>query len=446
MTEPIISVGIKISEKITFLLFGDFHIGSETALYNGICKVEIQQGKLYCVVKDKPLDPADEIIFTPSYGVSEYFTLQDVVIGSHFHWEKREKESFRGSLKFFIAENKIYAVNLIHLEEYLKSVISSEMNPKCNFNLLKAHSVISRSWLLSQIENTRTRGVRHIGVNNGYANESEIIRWYDREDHTHFDVCADDHCQRYQGIAKIHSKLIPDAVDQTAGMVLTYHDTVCDARFSKCCGGISESFENIWQDTPFKYLSSVVDYKFEPDEMELDLRVEANLIEWVHNSPDVFCNTNDKKVIEQILPEHDQNTKDFFRWTVSYSQTELSKLIAEKSGIDFGNIIDLIPIERGNSGRIIRLKIVGTNRSLIVGKELEIRKILSKTHLYSAAFYIEKSNIMDGIPQEFIFNGAGWGHGAGLCQIGAAVMAARGYNFDEILLHYYTNAKITKIY
>ncbi len=446
MTEPIISVGIKISEKISFVLFGDFHIDETESTYNGICKVEIRQGKLYCAVNDMPLILADQIIFSPSYFASEYFTLRDVVIGSKFHWEKKEKESFRGSLKLFVVDKKIYAVNLINLEEYLRSVISSEMNAKCSFSFLKAHSVISRSWLLSQIENAKARGSIMTNVNHGYENESEIIRWYDREDHQYFDVCADDHCQRYQGITKIDSMHALDAVDQTAGLVLTYKESICDARFSKCCGGISESFENVWQDTPHQYLSSVIDYKYEPDEMELDLRIELYSREWINNSPDVFCNTVDKKVIDQLLPEHDQDTKDFFRWSISYSQAQLSKLIAEKTGIDFGNIVDLIPIERGRSGRIIKLKIIGTNRNLIIGKELEIRKALSKTHLYSSAFYVQKLNIVNDIPEEIILHGAGWGHGAGLCQIGAAVMATRGYNFDEILLHYYTDAKISKIY
>ncbi len=446
MQEPVISVGIISAKTITFVLFGDFRINDQPQILNGICTAELRQGKLYCVVNGKLIPAERELIFSPSNPEAEYFSLKDVTIGSHFHWERREKESFRGSIKILASGDLVHAINLINLEEYLISVISSEMSPKCKNNLLKAHAVISRSWILSQIERSARKGSLAPQHGHGTSSETEIIKWYDREDHELFDVCADDHCQRYQGITKIHSDRVELAVTQTKGLALLYHDTICDARFSKSCGGISESFENVWEDTPHEYLSPVVDYKFEPDEMDLDLRIEHNAQEWIKTSPAVFCNTADKKIIEQILPDFDQETKDFFRWTVRYSQEQLSGIINRKTGIDFGLIKDLIPVERGHSGRIIKLKIVGTKREMIIGKELEIRKSLSLTHLYSSAFYVEKAELKNGVPALFRLRGAGWGHGVGLCQIGAAVMAERGYNFDEILLHYYKNARLAKIY
>lgn len=446
MHEPVISVGIVNAKSLSFVLFGDFRLNESKATYNGICTAELRQGKLVCLVNGKQVTAASEYIFSPSREQTEYFSIKDVTIGAQFHWERREKESFRGSLKIITDGKSVHAINLIAIEEYLVSVISSEMSPKCNINLLKAHAVISRSWVLSQIERTKTTGTLDSQHERGSNTEDEIIRWYDREDHSLFDVCADDHCQRYQGITRIYTDRAAQAVSQTNGLVLTYHDHICDARFSKSCGGISEAYENIWEPVPHEYLSPVVDYKFEPDEMELDLRVERNAEEWIKNSPSAFCNTSDKKILEQILPEYDQSTRDFYRWSVTYSQQQIAKLLLEKTGIDFGQVLDFVPVERGYSGRLSRLKIVGSKKTMVIGKELEIRKALSKSHLYSSAILFEKEVNADGVPTTFRIIGAGWGHGAGLCQIGAAVMAERGYNFDEILLHYYKAAKITKIY
>ncbi len=445
MHEPIISVGILSAKKISFTLFGDFQIGNQTITHSGICHAELKDGAIVCFVNNVRLAESEKITFSPSNPESEYFTLKDVIIGSKFHWEKKEKQSFKGSITLLVDHQIIHAINNVSLEEYLKSVISSEMSPKCSLGFLKAHAIISRSWVLSQIEK-REKSLPNLFNSTESTSAGEVIKWYDREEHQHFDVCADDHCQRYQGTTKIHTTTVDQAIDNTAGLVLTYKNNICDARFSKCCGGRSESFENVWANTPHEYLTPVIDYKFEPDEMELDLRIEKNSREWIKSFPKTFCNTNEKRVLEQILPYNDQSTKDFFRWSVTYTQSKLSSLIKEKTGMDLGSIIDLIPVERGHSGRIIKLKIVGSSKSIILGKELEIRKALSQTHLYSSAFFVEKSNLENGIAQTFKFNGAGWGHGVGLCQIGAAVMAEQGYNFDEILLHYYKNAKIVKIY
>jgi len=318
------------------------------------------------------------------------------------------------------------------------------MSATSSIELLKAHAIISRSWLLAQME--KRKKISNQKYTSEIINEKEIIKWYDREDHVLYDVCADDHCQRYQGVTKLFAHNAEDAVQETKGSVLMYNNNICDARFSKSCGGISESFENVWENVEHPYLQSIIDYKFEPDEYETDLRKEDAAVKWITSSPPAFCNTADEKILEQVLNNYDRKTKDFYRWKIEYTQKELSKLIKEKSDIDFGEIVDLIPIERGYSGRLIKLKIIGTNKTLTIGKELEIRKVLSTSHLYSSAFVIEKEDIINNIPQKFILIGAGWGHGVGLCQIGAAVMGEMGYRFDEILLHYFKNAQIKKIY
>ncbi len=441
---PFIHVGIVKAKKITFVLFGDFSSSLTQKSVNGICQAELKNGKIVCSISGQKIESTKELYFSPSTPHSEYFSIKDVIIGSQFHWERKEKQSFRGSLKIIIDNDSLWAINIVSVEDYLQSVISSEMSPKSSIHLLKAHAVISRSWLLAQIE--REKNSQGAASTIGKDTPEEISKWYGREDHTLFDVCADDHCQRYQGITKIHTDTAMQAVGETYGLVIESNGKICDARFSKSCGGITEAYENVWDNQRFEYLSSVSDYKFPQDDYNLDLKIEKNAEAWIKGSPHAFCNTNDKKILEQILLEFDQETKDFYRWSVTYAQDDLSRLITAKTGFDFGNIVDLIPLERGNSGRLIKLKIVGTKKELIVGKELEIRRILSKSHLYSSAFIVEKRDMKDNIPAKFVIRGAGWGHGVGLCQIGAAVMAERGYFFDEILLHYYKDAQITKIY
>jgi SpoIID/LytB domain protein len=366
------------------------------------------------------------------------------VIGKNFHWEKKEDQRFRGTLQFIIEKENITAVNIIPLEEYLISVISSEMSPNSSLELLKAHAIVSRGWLLAQLE-TKKEKKRQKSLNE-IINENEIIRWYDQEDHENYFFCADDHCQRYQGVTKIVNENAFNAIDRTKGMALTYDNKICDTRYSKCCGGMTESFENVWEPVKHNYLSPLVDYKFELDGLDYDLTKNKYAEKWINSNPHAYCNTTDQKILSQILVDFDRPTDNFFRWHVEYDQNKLTEIIYSKSGLDFGNIIDLIPIERGYSARIHKLKIVGTKQSKIIGKELEIRKTLSTSHLYSSAFYVVSLQIENNIPQKFILKGAGWGHGVGLCQIGAAVMGEKGYGFDEILSHYFKGAKIQKLY
>jgi SpoIID/LytB domain protein len=446
MNEPKINVSILISEEIKFDLNGDFYIDGTANKLSGRLKAVIKDGNI--VVKDevKEYNFNKQVVLIPSDFNEESFLIRDVIIGIKFHWEKKEKQRFMGSLKLIIDGDKLNAINVIPLESYLTSVISSEMSATSSLELLKAHAIISRSWLLAQIEKQKELEKENIKYNSVTLTENELIKWYDREDHKLFDVCADDHCQRYQGITKAYTPKVKEAIAETYGMVLMHEGKICDTRFSKSCGGISEAFENVWEPVKHKYLSSIVDYKFEPDNYELDLTIEKNAEKWIRSNPSAFCNTQDKKILSQVLLDYDQTTTDFYRWKVEYSNKELSELIKEKSGMDFGEIIDLVPVERGYSGRLIKLKIIGTKKTFTIGKELEIRRTLSKSHLYSSAFVVDKYDVNDNIPGKFVLTGAGWGHGVGLCQIGAAVMGELGYNFDEILTHYFKNTEIQKIY
>jgi stage II sporulation protein D len=442
--EPVISVGILTDKKIRFELYGDFSVPGFNDNFSGVYTAEVKDDRIICKSSRHKIEVVNEVEFIASDPVSESFLLRDVVIGSKFHWERKEKQRFIYSLLLLRVGEEITAINRIPLERYLTSVISSEMSAKSSVELLKAQAVIARSWVLAQIERARKLRQTKETHDTSVKFKDELIRWYDREDHKLFDVCADDHCQRFQGVTKIISDASFSAVEQTKGIVLLSAGSICDARYSKCCGGKTESFENVWEPVKHPYLTSVVDYKFEPENFSLDFSDELNSEKWITGKPASYCNTSDRKILSHILVDYDRETKDFYRWKIEYTQEELSSIIKEKSGIDFGNIIDLIPVERGDSARLVKLKIVGAKKSLTVGKELEIRRLLSKTHLYSSAIIIEK--IGGDIPEKFVIYGAGWGHGVGLCQIGAAVMAEMGYNFDEILLHYFKNSELKKIY
>ncbi|PKL81661.1 MAG: amidase [Ignavibacteriae bacterium HGW-Ignavibacteriae-3] len=440
MTEPLISVGILSSKEIRFDLYGEFISENLDKKLSGRFKAKFENNQIKIFHDKHEILSGSEIIFTPKDIETDSFLLRDVVIGKNFHWEKKLNQRFRGSVKFIIEGEELTAVNILPLEEYLISVISSEMNSRSSLQLLKAHAIVSRGWLLSQIDKKNKNAVNEV------INENEIIRWYDREEHLNYDFCADDHCQRYQGVTRIVNETAADAVSETRGLVLTSDNIICDTRYSKCCGGMTESFENVWENVSYPYLVSVIDYKFEPDGADIDLRKEKEATRWIQRNPNAYCNTSDEKVLSQILVDFDRSTKDFFRWSIIYSQDEISELINRKSGIDFGKIIDLIPLERGGSGRLIKLKIVGSKKVITIGKELEIRRTLSQSHLYSSAFLVEKENIIEGIPQKFTLIGAGWGHGVGLCQIGAAVMGELGYSFDEILKHYFKGTTIQRIF
>lgn len=438
MEEPKIKVGIMSAAEVKFILDGDFHVsdntvsGSQVATTDG--KSIIWNNKEYT-----------ELFFEPANDEVSFW-LEDVTIGVNFHWERKENQRFKGALKLIVENGKITPINILGVEDYLLSVISSEMSATASLELLKAHAVISRSWLLAQIDKNKRivdAGEQYSAVEK--TSDDEMIKWYDREDHINFDVCADDHCQRYQGITRASTPQVAKAIEATRGQVLMDGENLCDARFSKCCGGVYEEFENCWEPIHYDYLAARRDGENETDFP--DLTIEENAREWILTRPEAHCNTSDAEILSQVLNNYDQETTDFYRWEVTYTQEEISKLVKERSGMDYGNIVDLVPIARGTSGRLYKLKIVGTNKTLTIGKELEIRRTLSPSHLYSSAFVVEKGeNDANGLPSTFTLKGAGWGHGVGLCQIGAAVMGAKGYNYKEILLHYFVDANIKELY
>ena len=436
MQEPVITVGILSGKEIGFSFPKEF-ISSDGIAICGIQQAVYRKGKICWQEKEY-----DELSFTPQQDTSSFFELQDVTIGINFHWERKEVQRFKGELKIIVEDDRLTAINIIPIEDYLTSVISSEMSATASLELLKAHAVISRSWLLNKLKvaNGKLKVIMHPDNTANFELStlpSQLIKWYDHEAHKNFDVCADDHCQRYQGITRTSTPQAIEAVFATRGEVLMYEGEICDARFSKCCGGAFEEFQNCWENVKHPYLIGQRDSKTETRLPDLTKEVEAD--KWIRTSPAAFCNTHNKQVLSQVLNNYDQETTDFYRWRVCYSQQELSELIHKRSGIEFGKIIDLIPVERGTSGRLVRLKIVGTLRTLIIGKELEIRRTLSSSHLYSSAFVVDKEYKEDEkeIPSRFILTGSGWGHGVGLCQIGAAVMGEQGYKYKEILSHYY---------
>lgn len=440
-TQPLLEVGIMSAEEIVFEILSD-GAGLRTA---SVCEGKIEYGgALY-----------DELYFDAETLSTMFakpsFILHDVTIGVNFHWERREDQKFAGALRIFVENGKLTAVNVVGVEDYLLSVISSEMNSGASEEFLKAHAVISRSWVMAQIASGRKcrghvvpEGVHDVPslvtdldlrFNEFYhaadSDVHEYVRWYDHDDHRSFDICADDHCQRYQGLTRATGDKVRKVVDATWGQVLEYDGRLCDARFSKCCGGLMEKFGTCWEDMDFPYLQPL------PDTPGHDPEAET------------FCGSADKAILAQVLNSYDLETTDFYRWRVEYDRQELSELVSRRSGIDVGDIMSLEPIEMGPSGRIYKLRITGSNTSLVVGKELEIRMILSETHLKSSAFDVcymtDDGKPSDGVTdwKRIAFIGSGWGHGVGLCQIGAAVMASKGYDYAEILRHYYPGSTLT---
>ena len=437
MKQPEVSVGIVSASKMRITLHTTYLCQGEPI--NGPQEITLHQQHIQWNG-----NPYTELVFTP-IDDEACFSLEDVTIGLHFHWERQETQSFRGILKLIVHHDQITAINILPVEEYLISVISSEMNANSPIEFLKSHAVISRSWLLAQIEKRQHLHEEELpAARQMITSDTEIIRWYDREDHQLFDVCADDHCQRYQGITRASKPEVQEAVKSTYGQVLMYDNHICDARFSKCCGGITEEFQYCWEDQSYPYLSAVADS--ETNTYLPNLSIEHEAEKWIRTTPPSICNTHNQTIIRQILNQYDQETVDFFRWRVDYTQAEIASLIEEKGHLGLGRIVHLLPLERGKSGRISKLQMVGTDRTITVGKELEIRKLLSPTHLFSSAFIVDEGPLADGIPQSFHFTGAGWGHGVGLCQIGAAVMGANGYDYNQILLHYYKDSEIRKLY
>ena len=437
--QPDVTVGIVSAQKIHFSLNKPYLAKGEKVLGEQV--VEFSEGGVLWNGNQY-----SQLTFHPQ-SVDASFSLSDVTIGVNFHWERKETQTFLGTLRFVVESDKIVAINELPVEKYLESVISSEMSATSSLELLKAHAVISRSWLLAQMK--KRREVAESG-NNFFSftkKEDTLIRWYDREDHTLFDVCADDHCQRYQGITKETSPHVAEAIRQTKGQILMDGDEICDARFSKCCGGITEEFQYCWEDTPKTYLTAVRDIALGVEHTLPNLTNEEEAEKWIRFNPPAFCNTQDKKILSEVLNDYDQETVNFYRWKETLSQEKLQQLIADKLKMDLGAILDMKAVERGKSGRISKLQIIGTEKIFTIGKELEIRRTLSDSHLLSSAFVVDKYDKDEqGVPQRFELIGAGWGHGVGLCQIGAAVMGEQGYHYDAILLHYYQGAEIKKLY
>lgn len=437
--QPDVTVGIVSAQKIHFSLNKPYLAKGEKVLGEQV--VEFSEGGVLWNGNQY-----SQLTFHPQ-SADASFSLSNVTIGVNFHWERKETQTFLGTLRFVVESDKIVAINELPVEKYLESVISSEMSATSSLELLKAHAVISRSWLLAQMK--KRREVAESG-NNFFSftkKEDTLIRWYDREDHTLFDVCADDHCQRYQGITKETSPHVAEAIRQTKGQILMDGEEICDARFSKCCGGITEEFQYCWEDTPKTYLTAVRDIALGVEHTLPNLTNEEEAEKWIRFNPPAFCNTQDKKILSEVLNDYDQETVNFYRWKETLSQEKLQQLIADKLKMDLCAILDMKAVERGKSGRISKLQIIGTEKTFTIGKELEIRRTLSDSHLLSSAFVVDKYDMDEqGVPQRFELIGAGWGHGVGLCQIGAAVMGEQGYHYDAILLHYYQGAEIKKLY
>lgn len=428
--QPKIRVGIMAAREIRFCLNDSYTDGRSS--YEGEMSISAVQGRLSwngVLIDSLTLKPNDH---------SATFTLHDVTIGIGFHWERKEEQTFSGQLKFIVEDGLVRAINILPVEDYLTSVISSEMKPTASREFLRAHAVISRSWVLAQLRSPYHKADTAKPITNDHI-LNRIIKWYDHDQHTLFDVCADDHCQRYQGRTRIISAAAQAAVKDTFGQTLVSEGHLCDARFSKCCGGVTEQFETCWQDEHKPYLVALRDSSINEGALP-DLTVEENARQWILSDPKSFCNSADGNILSESLNGYDLETPDFYRWTVEYTTTQISDIFRRKSGLDIGDIVDLRPIKRGPSGRIYELEIEGTKSTVTIGKELEIRRTLSESHLFSSAFVIEKTQ------EGFILKGAGWGHGVGLCQIGAAVMAAKGYTYREILQHYYPHTTLGSFY
>lgn len=424
-----VDVGILIAPQVEFELQGEFRCNGQPVTAKSRVSIEGNSLRYNGAV-------SEEFAFLPTADDCR-FVLYDVLIGVNFHWQRRENQTFKGELRFIVENGQVRAINRLFIEDYLVSVISSEMSAASSLEFLKAHTVISRSWLYAQLH----RKERVQAAVLGHETPDEVVRWYAREDHTLFDLCADDHCQRYQGLTRAINPNVQAAVKATENLVLKYDGEVCDARFSKCCGGVTERFSACWEDVDYEYLQA---FRDTPHKEPLPpLETEEGARAWIESTPDAFCSSVAPEVLSQVLNNYDRETNDFYRWQVEYSQEELSRLVAERSGIDFGLIEELQPVERGASGRLVKLRIVGSRAVRVVGKELEIRRWLSPTHLYSSAFVVDKIERQGTIC--FLLKGAGWGHGVGLCQIGAAVMGERGCPYEDILRHYYPGALLAPV-
>jgi SpoIID/LytB domain protein len=442
LTEPVIKIGlITGAPSASFALPAPFVASTGELLPRGDYVVSLDGGSLALTGPVRTAGP--RLSVSPVDFHSAPATLHEVTIGKEFHWQRKESQSLQGTLTFKPGETGLTVINELPLESYITSVISSEMSASCPVELLRAHAIVSRSWLLAQLLNEK----RETNGNHPVVEEDEIIRWYSRESHADFDVCADDHCQRYQGISKVFSKAAFESVQATRGRVLLWKDKICDARYSKSCGGMTEAYRTAWEDLEIPYLSPIYDGPRLPDGFQMPLTDHANAESWITSSPPAYCDSQAPELLSRILPGFDQETTDFYRWEVSYSQDELGEILLARTGIDFGRVTALDPVTRGESGRITRLRIKGEKRTVTIGKELEIRRALSRSHLYSSAFAVSTEGADEhGLSTRFRLKGAGWGHGVGLCQIGAAVMADLGQTHQQILEHYFRGAELSTLY
>lgn len=446
--EPVIRVGlVNTVRKVRFVLSGSFTDGDGLSVKEGAYRTFLENSAVK-VQGERELT-APVIKLTPADFESCRFTVHGVKIGLNFHWEREESQQFQGELIIEPNGEGLVIINQLPIESYLVSVIASEMSASCPAELLRSHAIVSRSWLLAQLN--RERGIEahsQSPSDSQIGDQDEIVRWYDRQSHRGFDVCADDHCQRYQGISKAFSRAAFDAVSDTRGKVLMYGEDICDARYSKSCGGMTEAYSAVWDDQDVPYLKPIYDGPGnEVPGHRLPLSVEVNAEDWIASTPVAYCGVPTPELLARVLPGFDQETSDFYRWHVDYTQEELSEILPARLGVDFGRVHSLVALERGESGRIIKLRIAGEKRTLVIGKELEIRRALSRSHLYSSAFVARATRDQQSdFPERFSLIGAGWGHGVGLCQIGAAVMADRGHGHEEILSHYFTGAMISSLY
>ncbi|MCX5813022.1 MAG: SpoIID/LytB domain-containing protein [Proteobacteria bacterium] len=453
LNEPTMTVGIIDGQvEVSGCLNGNFY-GDGFGPVSGIFSAKATSGNIV-LTGDNNREIACASAIRLIADKDSTFTLFQVTIGKQFHWERKENQTFQGNLILKYRDGgTIAAIDEIPLEDYLKSVVSSEMSSNAPMEFLKAHAIISRSWLIAALDRKRktkkvfvaepgTKDSHGQAPDNLFSSHNEITRWYEQEDHDLYDVCADDHCQRYQGVTKIASAHAGESVLETCGLAIIYRGEICDARYSKACGGITEAFETAWSDNQVPYLASISD----ATTTCLPIVTEEDAARWILSEPNAYCNTEDANILTKVLPDFDQETKAFFRWKIEYTREELEEILLEKSGIDFGTLKEIQPLSRGPSGRIFRLRIIGSKKSMVVGKELEIRRWLSRSHLYSSAFIVTMEYDTHGEVKTFVFHGAGWGHGVGLCQIGAAVMATQGFSAEEILRHYFPGTEIQRIY
>jgi len=450
--EPTVAVGLMIGvPEAGFDLHGEFTDAAGERFAPGTYLARAVAAQVEVVdSRGSVRASAPDLTLMPRHAEDGFFTVRAVTIGVGFHWERRQDQQFSGAIRFKAdsadARGSLTVINQVPIETYLASVISSEMSATSHPELLKTHAIVSRSWLLAQLEPWRLERRQSGMTGPAGARAGELIRWYSQESHAGFDVCADDHCQRYQGVTRATTPAVSEAIRATAGEVLTYDDGLCDARFSKSCGGMTEEYRAAWDDLDVPYLRAEYDGPSFPPGYALPLTNEAHAERWILGSPPAFCRTQDPGILARVLPDFDQETVDFFRWRVTLDQEELQALLLSKLGLDCGAVVELQPMERGPSGRIVRLAVIGERASLVVGKELEIRRALSPSHLYSSAFVVQPGARRAGAPESFTLVGAGWGHGVGLCQIGAALMAEGGRSSDEILGHYYRGGQTRRLY